>query len=377
MGVTHRRHGNGSLEIEGAGATGLKPPGVPLDLGNSGTAMRLLIGLLAGQGVPAVLTGDASLSQRPMERVAAPLREMGAAIDTEAGKPPVRIHASGTLRGMEHTLAVPSAQIKSALLLAGLGARGRTEVVSPGPSRDHTERMLEAMGVPLAVSDDGLRVSLEGPTLPDAIDVAVPGDLSSAAFFIVGACLAGRGPVALRRVGMNPTRLGVVTILRLMGARIETENETFFGNEPVADIIVHPGQLVGTEVPAELVPLAIDELPVVFVAAAAARGTTVVTGASELRVKESDRLHTMTQALRNVGVGVEETADGLIIEGGRVTGGEVDSDGDHRVAMSFAVAGLVSEGPVTVRDTAHVATSFPDFVDVARSAGLEIGVSGN
>ncbi|MGD8341423.1 MAG: 3-phosphoshikimate 1-carboxyvinyltransferase [Gammaproteobacteria bacterium] len=375
MGVAYRRHGDGSLEIEGAGPGGLEPPSAPLDLGNSGTAMRLLIGLLAGQGTAAVLAGDASLSRRPMERVAAPLRAMGAVIETNSGTPPVRIEGGRQLNGMEHSLPVPSAQIKSALLLAGLGARGNTEVVSPGPSRDHTERMLQAMGIELAISEDGLRVGLEGPAAPSAVAIDVPADLSSAAFFIVGACLAGHGSVLLPRVGINPTRTGILTILRLMGARIETENETTFGNEPVADIRVFPGELVGTEIPAGLVPLAIDELPVVFVAAAAARGRTVVTGAAELRVKESDRLHAMTRALRAVGVEVQETGDGLIVDGGRISGGTIQSDGDHRIAMSFAVAGLVSDGPITVRDTAHVATSFPGFVDVARGAGLEIAVS--
>jgi 3-phosphoshikimate 1-carboxyvinyltransferase len=308
MGVTCRRQSDGALEIDGCGPSGLVPPAGPLDLGNSGTAMRLFMGLLAGQGTPAVLTGDASLSLRPMERVAEPLRAMGATIETEAGTPPVRIAGGSGLSGIEYTLPVPSAQIKSALLLAGLGARGRTEITSPGPSRDHTERMLRAMGVPLSVSDDGLKVGLEGPAALHAIDVRVPGDLSSAAFFIIGACIGARAPVVLRRVGINPTRTGILSILELMGARIEIVNETTFGDEPVADLRVHPGELVGTKIPAALVPLAIDELPVVFVAAAAASGKTVVTGASELRVKESDRLHAMAQALSAVGVAVEETA---------------------------------------------------------------------
>jgi 3-phosphoshikimate 1-carboxyvinyltransferase len=376
MGVTCRRQSDGALEIDGCGPSGLVPPAGPLDLGNSGTAMRLFMGLLAGQGTPAVLTGDASLSLRPMERVAEPLRAMGATIETEAGTPPVRIAGGSGLSGIEYTLPVPSAQIKSALLLAGLGARGRTEITSPGPSRDHTERMLRAMGVPLSVSDDGLKVGLEGPAALHAIDVRVPGDLSSAAFFIIGACIGARAPVVLRRVGINPTRTGILSILELMGARIEIVNETTFGDEPVADLRVHPGELVGTKIPAALVPLAIDELPVVFVAAAAASGKTVVTGASELRVKESDRLHAMAQALSAVGVAVEETADGLIINGGRITGGTIDSEGDHRIAMSFAVAGLVSEAPIVIRDTGPVATSFPNFVEVARGAGLNINVSG-
>lgn len=375
MGVTWRRRSDRTLEIDGCGPNGLGSPAEPLDLGNSGTAMRLFMGLLVGQGTPAVLTGDASLNQRPMDRVAEPLRAMGAEIETDAGTPPVRLLRSAGLSGIEYTLPVPSAQIKSALLLAGLGARGRTEITSPGPSRDHTERMLHAMGVPLSVSEDGFRVVLDGPAAPVAIDIRVPGDLSSAAFFVVGACIGAREPVMLRGVGINPTRAGILSILQRMGAKIETQNETIFGNEPVADIRVHPSELAGIEVPAELVPLAIDELPVVFIAAAAASGRTVVTGASELRVKESDRLHAMAKALDAVGVRVEETADGLVIDGGRIAGGTVDSEGDHRIAMSFAIASLVSEAPITILDTAPVATSFPGFVEVARDAGLNIRVS--
>jgi 3-phosphoshikimate 1-carboxyvinyltransferase len=375
MGTVCRHLPDGSLEIHGVGRGGLKTPVVPLDLGNSGTAMRLLMGLLAGQGVSAELTGDASLRGRPMERIAAPLRSMGARIETNNGTAPVRLQAAAKLTGIRYELPVASAQIKSAILLAGLGADGQTEVISPGPTRDHTERMLESMGVPVSVSDDGLRVSLHGPAELQAADIRVPGDLSSAAFFIVGACLNAREPVLIRQVGINPTREGLLTILRQMGARIEIENATVFGAEAVADIRVYPADLVGIEVPESLVPLAIDELPVIFVAAAAARGRTVVRGASELRVKESDRLGAMAKALRAVGASVEELPDGLVIEGGRVQGGTIESQGDHRIAMSFAIAGLVSQAPITVVDTGPVATSFPDFVGVASRANLEIAVS--
>jgi 3-phosphoshikimate 1-carboxyvinyltransferase len=377
MGAECRRLTDGSLEISGVGRGGLTNPAAPLDLGNSGTAMRLMIGLLAGQGISAELTGDASLRSRPMERIAAPLRSMGARIETTDGTAPVRIQPASKLTGIRYQLPVASAQIKSAVLLAGLGAYGRTEVISPAPSRDHTERMLESMGVAVAVSDDGLRVGLDGPAELTGVDIRVPGDLSSAAFFIVGACLNAREPVAIRHVGINPTREGLLTILRQMGARIEIENRTAFGVEPVADIRVYPSKLVGIDVPESLVPLAIDELPIVFVAAAAASGRTVVRGASELRVKESDRLGAMANALRAVGVRVEETEDGLVIEGGRIHGGTIESRGDHRIAMSFAIAGLVSEAPITVVDTGPVATSFPDFVDVAERAHLQIAVSEN
>lgn len=376
MGVEWRRPGDGgTIEIEGLGQGGLKTPAVPLDLGNSGTAMRLLIGLLAGQGVTAELTGDASLLKRPMERIAAPLRAMGASVETRQGMAPVRLRGGAPLEGIRYELPVASAQIKSALLLAGLNAGGTTEIVSPGPSRDHTERMLRSMGVPLVVSDDGLRVSLTGPVGLKSADIRVPGDLSSAAFFVVGACLGAREPLVLRDVGVNPTRDGILTILGLMGARIEIENPRLFGAEPVADLRVHPGVLEGIEVPASLVPLAIDELPVLFVAAAAARGRTVVTGAGELRVKESDRLSAMARALVAVGAGVEETADGMIIEGGAIAGGTIETEGDHRIAMSFAIAGLASRRPITIRDTGPVATSFPGFVEVAARAGLAIAVS--
>ena len=375
MSVDCQRQVDGSLVIAGVGPGGLEPPEAALDLGNSGTGMRLLIGLLAGQGVAAELTGDESLRGRPMERIAAPLRAMGADIDLDEGTAPVRMHTRVGLRGIRYELPVASAQIKSAVLMAGIGADGLTEVVSPGPTRDHTERMLRTMGVPLLVSEDGLQVRLDGPADLTATDIHVPGDLSSAAFFIVGACLGGREPLLLRNVGVNPTRRGVLTILRLMGAEIQIENETQYGSEPVADIRVFPGELAGIEVPASLVPLAIDELPVIFVAAATAQGRTVVTGAEELRVKESDRLSAMAKALQGIGVIVEETVDGMIIEGGQIQGGTIDTEGDHRIAMSLAIAGLVSRSPITVRDTKSVVTSFPNFVEVAAQANLEIAVS--
>jgi 3-phosphoshikimate 1-carboxyvinyltransferase len=378
LGVPSRRGDDGSLVISGSGSGsgGLKASAKPLDLGNSGTAMRLMLGLLAGQGIDATLTGDASLRGRPMERVAAPLRAMGAVIATENGHAPVQLKAHSGLHGMRYELPVASAQIKSALLLAGLGAHGVTEVISPAPSRDHTERMLKATGVPVNVSTDGLTVSLAGPARPNPLRIEVPGDLSSAAFFIVGACLGAHEPVTIRNVGVNATRAGVLTVLRAMGARIEFVNERLSGAEPVADIRVWPGELTGIEVEEALIPLAIDELPVLFVAAAAARGRTVFRGAAELRVKESDRIGAMARALAAIGARVEELDDGMIIDGGKFAGGTVDSAGDHRIAMSFAIAALKSEGPIVVRDTAPVATSFPGFVATAAASGLAIGVSG-
>ena len=372
MGVRTQRETDGSLIIHGVGQGGLQAPGSALDLGNSGTGMRLLLGLLAGQHVAATLTGDASLCQRPMERIASPLRVMGARIDTVDGHAPVQVHATADLTGVRYQLPVASAQIKSALLLAGLGAQGRTELRSPAPSRDHTERMLQTMGVAVASSDDGLLVALDGPAEVNAAQIQVPGDLSSAAFFIVGACIGAREPVVIRNVGVNPTRDGVLRILGMMGARIELENLSELGAEPVADIRVYPSQLSGIEIPEQLIPLAIDELPVLFVAAAAAQGRTVVSGAAELRVKESDRIGVMARALSNTGIQVEELPDGIIIDGGQFTGGSIDSCGDHRVAMSFAVASLISSGTIEVADTSPVATSFPGFVGTAAGVGLAI-----
>lgn len=375
MGVARRTGSRGELIIDGVGMHGLKSPSQPLDLGNSGTGIRLMLGLLAGQGITATLTGDASLRQRPMERVAGPLRQMGASIESQDGRAPIRVIGQRRLHGIRYELPVASAQIKSALLLAGLAAHGTTEIVSPAPTRDHTERMLQTMGVKVTVNDDGLTASVDGPVELRSADIQVPGDLSSAAFFIVGASIGRGRELVVRNVGINPTRDGVLEILRLMGARFELENRAQLGAEPVADIRIFPGRLRGIEIPQALVPLAIDELPVVFIAAAVAAGRTVVRGAEELRVKESDRISVMARALTAVGVTVSEIADGLIIDGGTIRGGAIESCGDHRIAMSFAIASLVSEQAISIADTGPVATSFPGFVNTAGSAGLRIGVT--
>jgi 3-phosphoshikimate 1-carboxyvinyltransferase len=375
MGVSIERQRDGVVRIEGVGARGLRAPRGTLDLGNSGTAIRLLMGLLAGQSFDSTLTGDASLKQRPMERVAAPLRQMGARIATsEGGLPPVTIGGGAVLRGIDYALPMASAQVKSALLLAALYANGTTIVRSPGPSRDHTERMLESMGARLerSTSGAGHTVSLTGPAELRARDVLVPADFSSAAFFIVAACLAARDGLTIENVGINPTRTGLLTILREMGAKIELGNERNVGAEPVADLRVVQSDLHGIVVPPELVPLAIDEFPILFIAAAAADGETVVSGAEELRKKETDRIAVMARALRAVGVEVEERADGARIAGGRIRGGTVDSRGDHRIAMSFAVASVRASGPIEILGTAEVATSFPNFLEVAATAGLDV-----
>ena len=375
MGVAIDRQANGFVRIEGVGPHGLKPPSKTLDLGNSGTGIRLLMGLLAGQSFSTKLTGDRSLQQRPMERVAGPLRQMGARIETSSGgKPPVLIQGGARLRGIDYELPMASAQVKSALLLAGLFADGPTTVRSPGPSRDHTERMLESMGVPLRRTSEGEghAVTLVGPATLRGGDVLVPGDFSSAAFFIVAGCLAANDGLLIENVGINPTRIGLLTILREMGARIELRNERKLGAEPVADLWVAQSRLRGIVVSPELVPLAIDEFPILFIAAAAAEGETLVSGAEELRKKETDRIAVMARALEAVGVEIEERPGGATIVGGRLRGGTIDSRGDHRIAMSFAVASLCTEAPIEILNTAEVATSFPTFLEVAQTAGLRI-----
>jgi 3-phosphoshikimate 1-carboxyvinyltransferase len=353
----------------------LRSPAGPLDFGNSGTGIRLMTGLLAGRSIEAVLTGDESLRRRPMERVAAPLRRMGAQLETCDGCPPVRVHAAGPLQAIEFEMPVASAQVKSAVLLAGLVAEGRTVVRQPAVSRDHTERMLAALGCAVEAGDWGAAVT--GPTRPAGGRVTVPGDFSSAAFFMVGGLLAaGDAPLELAGVGLNPTRTGLLDILTMMGGRIEISHVREECGEPVADLRVWRSELTGIDVPPELVPLAIDEFPALFVAAALARGTTRVRGAEELRVKESDRIAVMARGLAAVGIHVVEQPDGLLIEGGRMTGGTVDSGGDHRVAMSFAVAAARATGPVHILDVANVATSFPGFEQAAASVKLAIEAAG-
>jgi 3-phosphoshikimate 1-carboxyvinyltransferase len=349
----------------------LAAPAGPLDFGNSGTGIRLMTGLLAGRNIDAILTGDASLQRRPMERVAAPLRRMGARLETRDGCAPVRISAAGPLRAIEYTLPVASAQVKSAVLLAGLSAEGRTVVHQPALSRDHTERMLAALGCRVEAGDWGAAVV--GPAQPRGGRVTVPGDFSSAAFFMVAGLLAGGDhPLELVGVGLNPTRTGLLEILSMMGARIEITRLREECGEPVADLLVWRSELKGIDVPPELVPLAIDEFPALFVAAASASGTTRVRGAEELRVKESDRIAVMARGLEAVGIRVIEQPDGLLIEGGSMAGGTVDSGGDHRVAMSFAIAAARATGPIQIMDVANVATSFPDFERAAASLGLSI-----
>jgi 3-phosphoshikimate 1-carboxyvinyltransferase len=377
LGVRIERPQPHTVQVSGRGLEGLRAPGATLDMGNAGTAMRLFMGLLAPQAFDSTLIGDESLMRRPMERVAGPLRQMGADIRTRDGRPPVEIHGTPTLRAIEYDLPVASAQVKSALLLAGLRAFGRTRVTEPAPSRDHTERMLRAFGV--EVLRDGATVAVEGGQRLTGTSVAVPADFSSAAFFLVAGCLAAERGLLLRNVGVNPTRTGLLELLRLMGADVRVHahgQDVLPGGEPVADIEVRKSRLKGIRVPESLVPLSIDEFPAFFVAAAVAEGETLVRGALELRVKESDRLAAMAQGLTVLGVENQLLDDGLWIRGGSgFGGGTIESHGDHRIAMAFAVAGLAARSPIEILDVANVATSFPGFVELARAAGLPIEVA--
>jgi len=349
---------------------GLKAPGAPVDCGNADTGMRLLAGLLAAQPFDSVMVGDESLSRRPMRRVTGPLAEMGAKIDTEAdGTPPLRVHGGQALHGIAFASPVASAQVKSAVLLAGLYAEGETSVTEPHPTRDYSERMLRAFGVDIEFSPGKAR--LRGGQRLRPTDIVVPADFSSAAFFLVAASVIPGSELRLRAVGLNPRRTGLLAALRLMGADITEENHAEQGGEAVADLVVRYAPLHGAEIPEALVPDMIDEFPALFVAAAAAQGNTVVRGAAELRVKESDRLAAMATGLRTLGVQVDETDDGATIHGGAVLGsGTIESHGDHRIAMAFAIAGQLSSGEVRVNDIANVATSFPDFDGLATGAGF-------
>jgi 3-phosphoshikimate 1-carboxyvinyltransferase len=369
MGVRVARHGLTGLTIDGVGLRGLQAAAGPLDMGNSGTAMRLFAGLLCAQPFDSTLVGDESLSRRPMERVATPLRLMGADIVATDGHPPLRISGGRRLRAIDYVMPVASAQVKSALLLAALYASGETSIAEPAVTRDHTERMLAMLGKP--TRRRGHTITLSGGSALRGTRIDVPGDLSSAAFLLLAACVAREGELVIDQVGLNPTRTGILDILRLMGADLDvqpTAGETT--GEPVGRIRARPSVLRGAAIPPALVPLAIAELPVVFLAAALARGETTISGAAELRHKESDRIAVMIEGLRALGVAAEERPDGARISGGRISGGTVHSRGDHRVAMAFAAGAVSAAGPVRIEDTANVATSVPDFVPLGRRIGM-------
>ena len=373
MGVKIERINEGELLIHGVGKYGLKQPSKTLDLGNSGTSMRLLTGLLAGQSISTTLVGDGSLMTRPMRRVCDPLSLMGAHMATSPnGTPPVKIEPVETLKAISYELPVASAQVKSAIVLAGLYAQGKTTIKENKVTRDHTERMLDAFSYPIT-TEKGY-ISVEGGLSLQATDIVVPADISSAAFFIVAACIAEDAEITIHNVGMNPTRTGVIDILLAMNANIEIHNEAIAGGEPIASITARSSHLKGIEVPEHLVPSAIDEFPVICVAAACAEGQTKVANAEELRVKESDRISQVAQGLSALGIHVDEFTDGLTILGGDMTGGLVESGHDHRIAMSFAVASLRASSTIEISDCENVATSFPGFVELANRVGLNINV---
>lgn len=376
MGVRIDGPDQGRVTVHGVGLRGLRAPADPLNMGNSGTSMRLMAGILAGQDFDSMLVGDASLTRRPMRRVTAPLAQMGARIESaDSGTAPLRIRGGQRLTGIDYPLPVASAQVKSCLLLAGLYAEGVTHITEPAPTRDHTERMLEGLGYPL-VRENERSVALAGGGCLTGTDMDLPADISSAAFFLVGASIAPGSDLVLEHVGVNPTRDGVIEILRLMGADIERLNPHLAGGEPVADLRVRYAPLYGIRIPEALVPLAIDEFPALFIAAACAQGKTILTGAEELRVKESDRIQVMAEGLSALGVVADPMADGIVIQGGPLSGGSTDSHGDHRIAMSFAMAALRAGGAIRIEDCANVDTSFPGFASLARNVGLAIQEQG-
>ena len=361
LGVAAERDAEGVLEVSGTGLDGLRPPSAPLDCGNSGTTMRLLSGIMAGQRFGSVLTGDESLRQRPMERIADPLQAMGARVSLQEGCAPIRIRGTQSgLEPIEYRLPVASAQVKSCVLLAGLYARGETVVIEPTPSRDHTERMLG-----LKVEELGGERHLivdEGHTVP-ATTWTVPGDFSGAAFLLVAGSLVPNSELHLPEVGLNPSRTALLEVLDGMGANITIENERVLGAEPVGDITVRTAALSGVDVGGRLIPNLIDEIPVLAVAAACAEGQTEIRDAGELRVKETDRLHAMAQNLQALGAEVQEREDGLLIEGNgpNLLGGSVKSFGDHRIAMAMGVAGLVAHGATSISDAECARVSYPGF----------------
>ena len=373
MGVEIIGPDKGHVTIHGVGMHGLKAPEQPLDMGNSGTSIRLLSGLLAGQGIDVTLVGDTSLSKRPMRRVTNPLAEMGAVVETnEAGTPPLHIKGGAKLKGIDYAMPMASAQVKSCVLLAGLYAEGETCVTEPAPTRDHTERMLQAFGYDVMVN--GNKACLTGGGKLTATSIEVPADISSAAFFMVGASIAPGSDILLEHVGINPTRIGVINILKAMGGDLTVQNERMVGGEPVADIRVRHAPLKGIDIPVDQVPLAIDEFPVLFVAAACAEGQTVLRGAEELRVKESDRIQVMADGLNILGVDAQPTPDGMVINGGTIGGGTVESHEDHRISMAFTMAALRATDEIVIKDCSNVNTSFPQFVELAAGSGIKITV---
>ncbi len=373
MGVDIQHSSENEVIVDGAGMQGFSIPTTALNLGNSGTSVRLLSGLLSGLGIECELVGDESLMSRPMRRIIDPLQKMHASITcSEDGTLPIHIKGGVSLTAIDYEMSVASAQLKSSLLLAALNANGRTCIHEPVATRDHTERMLKQFAY--QVECEGSNIVLTGGGSLKGANIRVPADISSAAFFIVGACIADGSDIFIENVGINPSRNAVFHILREMGADITLLDETVVSGEPVANIRVKSSALHGINIPASLVPRAIDEFPAIMVAAACADGETRLTGAGELRVKESDRITAITEGLRRLGIDVGEAPDGMTVTGGKMTGGEIDSFADHRIAMAFSIAGLNVSDPITVKDCSNVGTSFPGFVDIVKSIGLDLMV---
>jgi len=375
MGVAIQREGS-NVTIQGVGMNGLKEPRKPLNLGNSGTSIRLMSGLLSAQTFDSVLCGDESLSSRPMGRVINPLREMGAEISGKDSKPPLLIKGGKQLSAIEYTLPVASAQIKSCLLLAGLYSEGTTSIIENGISRDHTERMLKGFGYDVISSPN--KISLLGGGTLKGCEIEVPSDISSAAFFMVAGCISENSSIHLNSVNINPTRTGVIDILKLMGGNIELSNERLQAGELIADIKVTSSRLKGIEIPENLVPLAIDEFPVLFIAASCAEGETILTGAKELRVKESDRIQVMADGLTSLGINNEVLEDGIRISGGefKKQTNSIKSHHDHRISMAFAIASVRSKFDIEIEGVDNVKTSFPNFIELANSIGMKITQTG-
>lgn len=370
MGVEIKHDGE-NVEIHGTGLHGLQPPPGPIDLGNSGTSARLMAGLLSAQEFDSVIIGDASLMKRPMRRITEPLRLMHAEIEcSEAGTLPIKITGKQTIIPIDYRLPTVSAQLKSCLLLAALYADGKTRLHESVQTRDHTERMLYFFGVPVEQTEESVCIS--GGNELEATEIDIPGDISSAAFFMIGACIASGSDLVIQNVGVNPTRDAVIQILQQMGADIIVSNQQIRSGEPIADLHIRSSQLHGIDIPINLVPIAIDEIPAIMVAAAFAEGKTKLRGATELRVKESDRIESIANGLRTLGIEVDTHEDGMDVTGGVLQGGTVNSFSDHRIAMAFAMAGLGAASPVTVEDCVNVNTSFPGFVELAASTGLGI-----
>jgi 3-phosphoshikimate 1-carboxyvinyltransferase len=369
---------NNNVVVYGKGLNGLTAPKEVLNIGNSGTSIRLLSGILAGQTFDSTMIGDASLNKRPMGRVVTPLKLMNANISANTdGTPPVKclgLAENQQLKAIDYQLPMASAQVKSCVLLAGMYAEGTTSVTEPGITRDHTERMLTAFGYPITIEDTaiGKKVSITGGHELNACDIEVPGDISSATFFMVAALIAPKGELTIKNVGMNATRIGAINILKAMQGNIKITNERMAGGEPVADLVVRSSALKGIEIDQADVPLAIDEFPAIFVAAACAQGVTKLRGAKELRVKESDRIQAMADGLTTLGIQCTVYEDGIDITGGELTSGTIESYDDHRIAMSFAVSAIRAKGEVTILECDNVATSFPNFVALANQVGMKL-----